>query len=94
MEAVLGRKPLTAAERAAPRAKVCVTGAAGYISSTVVCRLLAAGHIVHATYRAAADDAATVAALKMLPGAAERLHWFEADLLKDGSFDAAVAGCK
>lgn len=26
-------------------------------------------------------------------GAKERLHLFQADLLKDGSFDAAVEGC-
>jgi len=29
-----------------------------------------------------------------LPGAAERLRWFEANLTREGSFDAAVAGCK
>ena len=28
-----------------------------------------------------------------LPGAAERLRLFEADLLREGSFDAAMAGC-
>jgi NAD(P)-dependent dehydrogenase (short-subunit alcohol dehydrogenase family) len=59
-----------------------------------VARLLAAGHTVHATWRAAGDDAAAQAALQELPGAAERLHWFPADLMQAGSFDAAVAGCK
>ena len=58
-------------------------------------RLLAAGHTVHATRRAAGDDAATMAALDKLPGAAcdGRLRWFTADLLQPGSFDAAVTGC-
>ncbi len=31
--------------------------------------------------------------LKALPGAAQRLRLFRADLLEPGSFDAAVAGC-
>lgn len=69
-------------------------GAAGFIGSRVVMRLLACGHSVHATRRAAGDDDAMAAALDALPGAAERLRWFEADLLQEGSFDAAVAGCK
>ncbi|KAL4421429.1 hypothetical protein ABPG75_010720 [Micractinium tetrahymenae] len=94
MESMLERKPLHPAERQAPPARVCVTGAAGFIGSRVVARLLACGHSVHATRRAAGDDAAVAAALDALPGAAERLRWFQADLLQEGSFDAAVAGCK
>lgn len=35
---------LTAAELAAPKSTVCVTGAAGYVASAVVQRLLASGH--------------------------------------------------
>lgn len=93
MEAQLGRKPLTPAERAEPPATVCVTGAAGFIASVVVCRLLAAGHTVHATYRQG-DDPSTLAALRALPNAEERLRFFQADLLQQGSFDAALAGCK
>ena len=48
---------------------------------------------VHATRRAA-DDEAVVAALNRLPGAAAHLHWFEADLAAPSSLDAAMAGCK
>lgn len=133
---------------------LCPTGAAGFIGSRIVARLLAAGHTVHATRRAAGDDAPTIAALQVcwrdgpnlcggataaagrrawrlilrylpaglkgtacsqyccrpsirlpycppflsrlqeLPGAAERLRWFEANLVREGSFDAAVAGCR
>jgi hypothetical protein len=36
--------PLSPEELAAPKSKVCVTGAAGYIASYIVQRLLAAGH--------------------------------------------------
>lgn len=35
-----------------------------------------------------------VSLLQELQGAAERLRWFEANLAREGSFDAAVAGCK
>lgn len=93
MDSVLARKPLTDGEKAEPPCTVCVTGAAGFIASTIVCRLLAAGHTVHATYRER-DDPATLSALKALPGAQERLIWYSADLLEEGSFDEAVQGCK
>ena len=49
---------------------------------------------MHATRRAAGDDEAAIRALDALPGAKQRLRWFDADLKQAGSFDAAVAGCK
>lgn len=42
-----------------------LTGGAGFIGSRIVARLLAAGHTVHATRRAAGDDAPTIAALQV-----------------------------
>jgi nucleoside-diphosphate-sugar epimerase len=69
-----------------------VTGAAGFIASHVVAQLLARGYTVHGTVRDAADPART-AHLTGLPGAAQRLRLFAADLLVPGSFDAAMAGC-
>lgn len=39
-----GALVLTAAEDAAPKLNVCVTGAGGYIASWIVARLLAGGH--------------------------------------------------
>lgn len=36
---------------------------------------------------------ALVGPLKALPGAAQRLRLFRADLMEAGSFDEAVAGC-
>ena len=37
---------------------------------------------------------AVTKALNALPGASERLRWFAADLMVEGSFDAAMRGCK
>ncbi len=93
MDYVLSRKPLYPGEAQEPPCTVCLTGAAGYIGSVILCRLLAAGHTVHATYRDK-DDAATLETLRSLPGAVERIRWFKADLEMPGSFDAAVTNCK
>jgi len=71
---------------------VAVTGASGFIGSHVVRTLLEAGHTVHATVRDPYDHK-KVEHLKVLPGADERLQLFAADLLDEGSFDAAFAGC-
>lgn len=76
----------------------CPAGALGYIGCCVVARLLAAGHTVRATWRhcEAQDSGARAVkeSLDALPGAEERLRWFAADLLEEGSFDEAIAGCK
>lgn len=71
---------------------VCVTGASGFIASHCVQQLLATGYTVHGTVRSL-ENREKVAHLESLPFAATRLKLFEADLLVDGSFDAAVAGC-
>ncbi|EFJ42238.1 heme peroxidase-related protein [Volvox carteri f. nagariensis] len=88
------RVPLYPAELAAAAApaRVCVTGATGYVAGPIVARLLAAGHTVHATCR---DPSASEAlsALRALPGADQRLRLFRGDLLTPGSFDEAVEGC-
>lgn len=72
---------------------VCVTGASGYIASYLVKLLLLRGYTVHATVRDLNDTARTEH-LKALEGAKERLHLFRADLMEEGSFDAAIAGCE
>jgi cinnamoyl-CoA reductase len=69
----------------------CVTGATGYISSYVVKLLLQRGYSVHGTTRSTAPE--KVEHLTSLPGAAERLKLFEADLLNEGAYDAAITGC-
>lgn len=72
---------------------VMVTGASGYLGSWIVKKLLDQGHTVHATVRDPAK-ASSVGHLKTLaaqsPGT---LKLFKADLLDQGSFDAAMAGC-
>ncbi|KAF5773226.1 putative cinnamyl-alcohol dehydrogenase [Helianthus annuus] len=71
---------------------VCVTGASGYIASWMVKLLLHRGYTVKATVRDLNDPKKTNHLLA-LDGAKERLHLFQADLLKDGSFDDVVNGC-
>ncbi|CAN0862954.1 Phenylacetaldehyde reductase [Linum grandiflorum] len=71
---------------------VCVTGGSGFIASWLVKLLLQQGYSVNATVRDPCDSKKTDHLL-MLDGAKERLHLFKADLLEEGSFDAAVQGC-
>eukprot|EP00052_Salpingoeca_macrocollata_P011983 m.92750 g.92750 ORF g.92750 m.92750 type:complete len:349 (-) comp18288_c0_seq1:38-1084(-) len=78
-------------------AKVCVTGATGYIASHIVQQLLLdpAQYIVHATARDPTDEE-KVGFLKKIAAdanASDRLRFFKADLLEDGSFDEAVKDC-
>ncbi|KAK8326280.1 hypothetical protein V6Z11_A11G105400 [Gossypium hirsutum] len=73
--------------------KVCVTGAAGYLGSSLVKRLLEKGHIVHATTRNL-GDAYKVGLLKSLPNAETRLRLCEADIYNPSEFQAAIEGCQ
>lgn len=81
-----------ATPESASNAHVCVTGASGFIASELVRQLLEQGYRVKGTVRSTSDPK-KVDHLRALPGAAERLKLVEADLLEEGSFDAAVAGC-
>jgi len=73
--------------------KVCVTGGEGYIGSWLVKNLLQRGYTVNATVRDPENEA-TTGPLLSLPGAAERLKLFRADLCQEGAFDSAVEGCE
>ncbi|EPS73655.1 hypothetical protein M569_01100 [Genlisea aurea] len=73
--------------------KVCVTGAAGFVASWLIKRLLSAGYHVVGTVRDP-GDAEKVAHLWRLEGAKERLRLVAADLTAEGSFDDAIAGCR
>ncbi|EMS58199.1 Dihydroflavonol-4-reductase [Triticum urartu] len=73
--------------------KVCVTGAAGYIASWLVKKLLERGCTVHGTLRNLGDEKKT-GLLRGLPGAAERLVLFEADIYDAASFEPAIQGCE
>ena len=71
---------------------VCVTGATGYVAAFVVRDLLAAGYRVRGTVRSR-SNAAKLAPLLGLPGAAERLELFEADMTDPSNFDDMLRGC-
>lgn len=74
---------------------VCVTGANGFIASYLVRSLLAAGFRVRGTVRNPDDPAKTQHLLDLASelGASDRLSLVSGDLLKNGSFDEAMAGC-
>ncbi|KAM0945964.1 putative dihydroflavanol 4-reductase [Dioscorea sansibarensis] len=71
---------------------VCVTGAAGYVGSWLVIRLLERGCTVKATVRDL-NNREKVKHLVDLPGAKTRLSLWKADLVAEGSFDEAIDGC-
>ncbi|KAJ4751708.1 Phenylacetaldehyde reductase [Rhynchospora pubera] len=71
---------------------VCVTGGSGYIASWLVKLLLQRGYTVRASVRDPSDPKKTEH-LRALDGASEKLHLFKADLLEEGVFDTAIAGC-
>jgi nucleoside-diphosphate-sugar epimerase len=83
--------PLSAAEQKCKPLRVCVTGVTGYLAGHIVQRLLAAGHTVHGTARQ--PNSSSTKHLLAMPGAAERLKLFKADLLQAAAFNEAVAGC-
>lgn len=70
---------------------LCVAGGSGLVGSNIVKSALAAGYRVNATLRDATDEAKT-RHLRALPGAADRLTLFSADMSDSRSFDDAMQG--
>ena len=77
-------------DRSAP---VLVTGATGFVAGWIIKRLLERGVSVHATVRDP-GNAERLRHLNALPGAdGASLRFFKAELLTEGSFAEAMAGC-
>lgn len=72
---------------------VMVTGATGYVAGWLVKRLLDAGFTVHAPVRDPENAAKTAHLRKLAEQATGEIRFFDADLLRDGSYDAAMEGC-
>ena len=69
---------------------VCVTGASGFIAGHVIEQLIKAGYNVRGTVRSLSNEERIQHLRSQFSG---KLELFEADLLKEGSFDDAVKGC-
>ncbi|WVZ07196.1 hypothetical protein V8G54_020542 [Vigna mungo] len=72
---------------------VCVTGGTGFIGSWIIKSLLEHGYSVNTTIRSDPGRKRDVSFLTNLPGASEKLRFFNADLSDPESFGPAVEGC-
>jgi nucleoside-diphosphate-sugar epimerase len=72
---------------------VMVTGGSGYIGSWIVKELLEKGYSVRITVRDKNKTAKFQHLLEMAQNSPGKLEVWEADLLKEGSFDDAARGC-
>jgi len=70
-----------------------VTGGSGFVASHLILQLLQSGSVVRTTVRNLSHDAKLRPLHQLQRLYPERLRIFEADLLKSGSFDAAIDGC-
>ncbi|KAA8520725.1 hypothetical protein F0562_015003 [Nyssa sinensis] len=73
--------------------KVCVTGGASFLGSSLVKKLLERGYYVNATLRNLGDPL-KVGLLKGLPNADTRLELFEADIYNPDEFGRTIQGCQ
>lgn len=71
---------------------ITVTGATGYIASWIVRDLLQEGHEVRITVRDKSNTAKYQHLLDIAKTTSGSLNIYEADLMKEGSFDAAISG--
>ncbi|MFF3334602.1 NAD-dependent epimerase/dehydratase family protein [Streptomyces sp. NPDC002888] len=72
---------------------VLVTGGSGFVAAHLVRELLERGYRVRTTVRGTANAAKTGPLRTMGAHHPGRLEIFEADLLREGSFDEAMKGC-
>lgn len=72
---------------------VLVTGASGYVAGWIVKKLLDEGHKVHAAVRNPHDKSQIGHLINLAENSAGSVEFFKADLLEDGSYDAAMQDC-
>lgn len=72
---------------------VLVTGGTGYVAGHLIKRLLEEGLTVHATVRDPSKTERLAYLRELADGTPGTLRFFRANLLEQGSFDEAMAGC-
>lgn len=72
---------------------VLVTGATGYVAGWLIKRLLEAGVTVHAAVRDPAQTDKLAHLNAVAEGAKGTIRYFKSDLLAEGSYTEAMAGC-
>ncbi|KAI4356798.1 hypothetical protein L6164_000788 [Bauhinia variegata] len=75
------------------KGRVCVTGATGFVASSIIKTLLEDGYSVNATVRFHPENKKDLDFLSNLPAASQKLQIFNADLSSPESFSAAIEGC-
>lgn len=73
--------------------EVLVTGGSGYLAGWIIAALLKQGARVRTTVRSLAREGEVRAVIAAHVDPADRLSFFEADLLKDEGWERAAAGC-
>lgn len=71
-----------------------VTGATGYVAGWLVKKLLEEGHTVHAAVRNPGNEEKVAHLNAIAAKARGEIIYFESDLLKEGSYAAAMEGCE
>lgn len=72
---------------------VLVTGGTGFVAGWTIVSLLQQGYRVRTTVRSLAKEAAVRTAVGKVVDAGERLEFAVADLMDDGGWEKAMAGC-
>ncbi|KAK7314271.1 hypothetical protein VNO77_39485 [Canavalia gladiata] len=75
------------------KGRVCVTGGAGFIASSIIETLLLNGYSVNTTVRSHPEYEEDPSFLYNIDGASQRLQVFNADLSNSESFNGAIEGC-
>ncbi|KAI4356803.1 hypothetical protein L6164_000791 [Bauhinia variegata] len=75
------------------KGRVCVTGATGFIASSIIKTLLEEGYSINATVRFHPEDKKDLDSLSNLPVASQKLEIFNPDLSSPEIFSAAIEGC-